>query len=120
MPDLVLLAGLSEDTGDVAAAVVGHDALDLDALTTVPAESATKEGDGCLRPFVGQELDVGQAAVIIDADVGELPASAIRAAAPVAGDAVSNPPEAPEFLGVEVEELARTVSLVSDHRGLRL
>jgi hypothetical protein len=59
---------------DVRAAVVGEHALDLDAVAGKEGEGAAEEPDrgGCL--FVGEDLGVGEAAVVVDGDVDELPA----------------------------------------------
>ena len=118
LSDVEVAAGVLEGVGDVATAVVGHDPLGPDAVAPEPAKRPTQERHGGLSAFVGQHFDVGESTVVIDADVSELPASTAVAALTIAGDAMSNPAEAPEFLGVEVQELARPIALVADHRRL--
>jgi hypothetical protein len=69
---------------------------------------------------ISQDLNVGQAGGIIDGHVDELPADAADLMTPVAGDAMADPPDAPELLDVEVDELAGLRVLVAHHRGGRL
>ena len=49
-------------------------------------------------PFVGEHLDVGQTRVVIDADVGELPAGAVDPFRAIAVDAMPNPTDRSQFL----------------------
>ena len=50
----------------VGRAVVGHDALDGDAMASKPAERAVEEGDGAGLALVGQDLAVGEPDGIAD------------------------------------------------------
>jgi hypothetical protein len=99
--------------GDVAGAVIRHDAGDGDAFVGVPGDEASKEG-GCGRgSFVGEDLGISEAGGIIDGDMDELPAgSPIGALSSVAGDAMSDDLDAAELLGIDVDELTGAVSLV--------
>ena len=56
--------------------------------------------------------------MVVDGDVDGLPANASAVALPlaVAGDAVADPVEATELLDVDVDHLARLVTLVAAHR----
>ena len=74
--DLGLGADPSKELGSVAGTVVGHEPLDLDAMGAKEGESAQQEAGGGLLAFVGQDLGVGEARGIIDADVEELPTDA--------------------------------------------
>ena len=84
----------------VAGAVVGHDALDADAVGAVVSDGAAQKrgsGDGLL---VCEHFDVGQAGGVVDADVDVLPADpACCVVLPVAVDAVTGAGRsAPSFL----------------------
>jgi len=62
------------------------------------------------------QLGVGQARVIVDCHVQVLPADApvlVRSPGFVAEDPLARLPEATELLGIDVEELARRLALVS-------
>jgi hypothetical protein len=108
------------DDGDVGAAVVGEQPLDVDAVVAVVRERAAEEADGCGGAFVGQHFGVGEAAVVVDGDVHELPAGfashapggvgvaagvvLLLAVAPAFAGASLDPAE---LLDVDVHELAR-------------
>jgi hypothetical protein len=65
--------------GAVGAAVVGHQPPDPDPVAPVEGDRPAQEGDAGPRLRVAQDLDVGQAGGVIDADVDELPAGAAGA-----------------------------------------
>src|ERR1700752_5081888 len=98
---------------DVGVAVVGHDPLDSDVASSVPGHAAAEKSDGRLGPFVGKHLRVGEARVVIDADVSELPADVADPLRLVAVDPMSNSLNTSEFLSVDVQELARRCALVA-------
>src|SRR5215212_8391925 len=58
----------------IASAVVAHHALDGDAVTGVKSDRAPEKPGRCGRLLVGEDLDVGQARGVVDADVYVLPA----------------------------------------------
>jgi hypothetical protein len=93
-------AGLAQQARDVARAVVGHHALDPDALALEPAQRADQEAGDRLAPFVRQDLDVRQARGVVDRDVDELPPRTRGALAAIAGDPVSDAAEAGELLDI--------------------
>jgi hypothetical protein len=64
-----------------------------------------------------QDRDASQARGVVDRDVAELPASTL--AAPVAGAAVPDAPEAGELLGIEVDEFAGACAIVAPRRRAR-
>jgi hypothetical protein len=113
-------AGLAEQARDVARAVVGHHALDPNALAFEPAQRADQKTGHRLAFLVGQDLDIGQARGIVDSDVDELPARAVGAVAAIARDAVADAAEAGELLDVEVDELAGACAAVTPRRLARL
>src|SRR6202047_1882841 len=74
------------------------------------------------RLLVRHDPCEGDARGIVDTDMNELPAGAacIALAFAVAGDALANSLEAPQFLDVEMDQLARMLSLIAPHRRGRL
>ena len=60
--------------GEIARAVIGHDALHLDAEAGVVGDGRFEEGDGALFPLVLHHSAEGDARGIVDADMDELPA----------------------------------------------
>jgi hypothetical protein len=94
-------ARCGEVASDVAAAVVAHHCLDGDGVIREPLDRSFQEPDRGVRAFVVEDLDVRDAAVVIDCDVDELPAlttlpSPARDA--TTGDAMPRPHETTEFL----------------------
>jgi hypothetical protein len=115
-------ASFAEGLGPVAGAVVGHDASDSDAEASVVGQGRRQEGDRALLLLVGQDLAEGDAGIVVDADVDELPAAAARAgdAGALAGDAVAGSVEAAKLLDVDVDESSGRPVLVADRRLGRL
>src|SRR5215467_4489122 len=72
--DAESVAGERVRAGAVAGAVVGEYAFDGDPVTAVEGDCAAQEADRGLGGFVGQNLGVGETAVVVDGDVHELPA----------------------------------------------
>ncbi len=59
--------------------------------------------------------------MVVDTDMGELPADAATAVLSLSGDAVTDSSDAPEFLGIHVEQCTRlTVFVAQWGRGRRL
>jgi hypothetical protein len=115
--DLELRAGRPPGPGAVGVPVVAEDALDTDAvLLGEPGHGAAKEGAGGLGALTGEHLAVGQARVIVDGHVQVVPAGGAGAADAVAKDALAHLVEAPQALGVHVQELARTLALIAARR----
>ena len=113
-------AGGCEAVRAIAGAVVGHDAGDFDAVAGVPGDEASKEGGSGWGSFVSQNFGVGQTGGIVDGDVNELPAGASGALPAVASDAVADDLDAAQLLDVDMNELARMVSLVAADGFLRV
>jgi hypothetical protein len=63
--------------------------------------SAGEEGAGTLLRLVGQDLGVGEAGGIVDADMDQVPADALLLAAAIAGDAMADAIDPAELLGVD-------------------
>lgn len=108
-------AGLPEGFGAVARAVVGHDAFDLDAEPGVIGQRGLEEGDRTFLLFVRHDLGEGEARGVVDCDMDELPAGAamIALAAAIAGDAMADLIEAPEFFDVDADEFVGAFAFVA-------
>src|SRR6516225_8668829 len=110
-----------ERFASVGGAVIGHDPLDADALTAEPRQRAAEKPDRALLFLVRQDLAVSQARGVVDTNVQCLPADAVMAidrTRLASGNAVADTGDAPELLGVEVDQLARTLALVAHDRRL--
>ena len=70
--------------------------------------------------LVGVHLHEAGPGVVVDGDVGELPAGAFDRVAPVAGHAVARTHDAAELLGVDVQHLAGRRVLVAHDRAHRI
>jgi hypothetical protein len=102
----------------VGEVVVGHHPPGLDAVGGEEAQGAFGErGDG-VGALVGVELCVGQARVVIDDRVGELPADSLALLGTgdvaIAGNRVPGTRETGELLDVHVHEIARAGPLIAN------
>ena len=105
----------------VGVAVVCHQPLDRDAVGTVEADGAAQEADRRDRPFIAQDLDVGKAGGVVDADVDELPATAAgRVPAAGVGAVTEAALDRAQLLDVDVDQLARSGALIAVRRLGRL
>ena len=100
------MARPGEGFGPIAAALVGHDALDLHAHACIVGHSRLENGNGARLLLVLHDAAEGDPGGIVKADVDELPADAagVALADPIAGDAVTNALELAELLDVDVDE----------------
>jgi hypothetical protein len=98
----VAQAGISAGTTEimlaVGRAVVGHDALDGDAMAVEPGERALEEGDGAGLLLIGQDLAVGKPCGIVDHDVQNLPAAVVARPGAIAAMRWPMPSMRPSFL----------------------
>src|SRR5438067_5941392 len=115
-------ASVAEGEGLIAAAVVGHDADDGDAEAFVISHGRLEEGSGAVDLLVRLDLGEGDAGVIVNADVDELPAdaAAVALAGAIAGDAVADPVETTELFDIDVDHLAGRGALIAARRLGRL
>jgi hypothetical protein len=120
--DAELAAGVAEGEGFVTTAVVGHDAGDGNPQAGVVGHSRLEERNGAIRLLVGLDLGEGDAGMIVDADVDELPAdtAAVALAGSIAGDAVADLVEATELFDIDMDNLAGDGALITAHRLGRL
>lgn len=120
MADSQLAAGSLEGLGDVAAAVVGHDAVDLHAQAGVVADRFTQELGAARALLVIQDASEGHAGVVVNGQVHGVPADASVAMLALPGDAVAHTLDAAKALGVDVQQFAGIGALVAAHRLGRL
>jgi hypothetical protein len=98
--DTELATELGEAIRDVARPVVAEDPFNADAAPSKPLHGTLQEGCRAGRPFVLQDLGVGQTRSIVDCDMNKLPADPATTLAVVSRDAMSNPLNAAEFLDI--------------------
>jgi len=115
-----LATGGHEALGDVAAAVVGENGAGLDSFAGKPGHGPLEEGDSRVLALIGEDLNIGESRVIIDADVDKLPAAASSPLPVVAGDTMSDGADAAQLLDVQVQELTGKLLFVAPHRLGRL
>src|SRR6266550_3377994 len=103
-------------------AIVGHDASDGDAEAFVIRHSCPEKGNSAVRRLIGLDLGEGDAGMIVNAHVDEIPtgAAALIWTRPIAGDAVADTRETPELFDVDVNDLAWALALIAALRLGRL
>src|SRR5690606_39724903 len=116
MANAELATGLAEGVREVAGAIVGQNCSDPHAAPAEPAHHAMQERDGAFGALIRHRLGERRARAVVDGGVDELPAHAPGAPSAVSVDAVSNPADPAELLGVEVHELTRPLPLVAAHQ----
>lgn len=79
MSDPEPIAGGRQFRAGVAAAVVGEDALNRDAMAGIDTPDAAEEAGGRRRTLVGQLLGVREAAVIVHRHMDTVPVQAVVA-----------------------------------------
>jgi hypothetical protein len=112
--------------GAVGRAVVGHHALDANAVAGEEPQRSAQEPDRGGGLLVAQDLGVGQARVVVDGDVHELPAGGAQQAsigltdagawsalATIGGDRVARNDDPTQLLDVDVHQLARPAALIA-------
>ncbi len=118
--DLPVLAESADKVRSVSGAIVRKQAQGSDTSSCKPLEGMIQKALCGLSALIGQNLDVGQAGVIIDADVGELPADAFDSRAPIAVDAVTHASDTSQFLGIGMQEIPGGIPFITPHRLPRL
>lgn len=74
VPEAELAAGAPVDPRAVGGTVVAQHPLDRDPVRDEERNRPAQEADGGLAALVGKDLGVGEAGVVVDRDVDELPA----------------------------------------------
>jgi hypothetical protein len=94
MPASGVGQAVAEGVTAIGTSVDGHGGLDLGTVSGEEGQGLDEEGAGALLPLVRQDLGVGEARGLVDG-LQMLPACADDAVAPIAGDAVALPGDAP-------------------------
>src|SRR5882757_7171064 len=76
VPQPAAAAQVGNKVGAIGRTVVGHDPRDRDPERLEVIEGTGEEGSSGFLALVGQNLGVGQARVVVDANVGDLEAGA--------------------------------------------
>ena len=120
--DLQITACGGELLGAEGRAVVGEQAPGSHAQGLEVSDGVLQELHGVRLALVSVHVGEADAGMVIDGNEQELPASTLEAVAPVAGDAVAHALDATEFLGVNVNQIARVLMLVAHNRlgGLKI
>ena len=115
-----LQTSLAKLVGAIAAAVIGEQSADDDAVASEEVNRLPEEGDGGVSLLIGEDASEGQARVIIDSDVQGLPARMFMLTTAAAITAPRDLLEAGHALDVEMEEIARKGMLIAHHRRPRM
>jgi hypothetical protein len=113
--DAELFAGACEGFRAIAAAVVGHDAIDANTETGEVGDRLEQKCNGAFLFLVGKDLGNGHPGVIVNSHVDALPSrmSSARVAGPILCDAIADSIETTELFDVEMDELARRGTLIA-------
>jgi hypothetical protein len=116
LPQPLAAAQIGNKGRTVGGTIVGHDAGDTYAECLEVLERAGQEGGRGVLLFVGQHLGIGHSRMVVDTDVSDFETSARTAFLVGAGDTRADAMEAAELLGVQVQQLARGLVLVTAQR----
>ena len=115
MLDVEGLTGVAKGAAEISRAVVGHDPLDGHPKGREPGDGALEEGHGTFLALVRQDLGVGEARGVVDADMQEVPADPAAALGSITGEAMTGTVDPVELLDGELNQLTRLLALVADH-----
>src|SRR5262245_42240447 len=108
--------GRAKEPRDRAIPVVAQYPTDDDATRRKPRQCAPEKGGTSRRELVGQHLDVGETAVVIDRHVDVFPPTAARATPAIPVNAMPHAVNTPQRLDVHVEQVTRIRPLVALNR----
>jgi hypothetical protein len=75
-------------------------------------KSPLEKGRRGLLLFVGENLDVGSPGMVIDGHMGDFPASLLVPPAQAPGDPMADALNTAKLLGVQMEEIPRSLMLI--------
>ena len=101
----------------IAGAVVGHDGRHAHAEPAQAANGALQKAGRGAPTFIRQHLPEGHAGGVVDGHMPKLPARARRGVAPIPRDPMPRPHDAPQFLGIQVQQLPRRRPFVAARGG---
>ena len=106
--------GGAPGVGAVAGAVVGVEALGVNAVFGKEGQGGVEEDDGAGGGFIWEELGEGASGMVGDGAVAELPTGAWRVIVlAVTGAAMTRGHDTGELLDIEMNELARLLAFVA-------
>ena len=103
-----------EGPGGVAGAVIGHDPLEGDAERGEVAQRDEEGPTGALSALAREDGGDAHPRGVVEGDVDKLPSGSGRGLAPVARHPVAGANEAPEFLGVQVQQVSRVSTVIEN------
>ena len=106
MAELEIATGFGKAVGAEAWAVVGHDAADGDAEVGEVGHGLAEEAGRRVGLFIRHHGGKGDAGVVVDGDIEELPAGAASFILGIAGEAMAGLDDAGQFLDVDVQQIA--------------
>ena len=106
--------------GAIAAAIIGEQGADRDAVAGVEVNRIPQEGDGGMGLLIGEELSKGQARVIVDSDMQGLRARMFVLTTAAAIAAPNDLLVAGHALDVEMQQIAGEGMLIAHHRRPRM
>ena len=106
MADAETTASIAEEARAIARAVVGEQTTNGDAEGAVVTDRGVEESHRGVAAFIGQDLREGEAGVVVNSDMHELPASAATGPRAISGNAMTGAEEAAELLDVEMQQIA--------------
>jgi len=111
-----LQTSLAKLVGAIAAAVIGEQSADEDAVASEEVNRIPEEGDGGVGLLIGEDASEGQARVIVDSDMQGLPTRMFLLTTAAAIATPRDMLEASHALDVEREEIAGKGMLIAHHR----
>ena len=115
-----LETSLAKLVGAIAAAVIGEQSADEDAVASEEVHRIPEEGDGGRGLLIGKDASEGQARVIVDSDMQGLPTGMFLLTTAAAIAAPNDLLEAGHALDVEMEEIAGEGMLIAHHGRQRM
>src|SRR5215475_9259212 len=105
-----------------ADAVVGHDPMDLDAVSTIEAQRVEEKAQAGAAFFIGQDFRVSDARMVVDGQVQIFPAdpAGVALSGSIAGDPVTDPVELAQLFDVDMDDLTGMLALIAADRLGRL
>ena len=103
----------------IAAAVIGEQGANGDAMASEKVNGILEKGDGGGGLLIGEDAGEGQARVIVDGDVQGFPAGMLVLTAAAAVAAPGDLLEAGHALDIEMEKIAGKGMLIAHHRRQR-
>ena len=100
----------------IAAAVIGEQGADGDAVASEEVNGILEKGDGGVGLLIGEDLGEGQTRVIVDGDVQGLPSGMFVLTTTAAIAAPGDLLEAGHALDIEMEKIAGKGMFVAHHR----